>query len=158
MTVEKGVLARISPETIIRGLRTDEEIRAFADSLSRRFARFAFPDDFVEAVSSMRKRIVDKHRKDTDEGNAYRALREIRVSASPSWEAPAPNIEFLFILEGSGPISQPLEEALTSLIGRFKTEGAFCDPAFRIVSLEDMTAASYLASDRLDLDHLSRGK
>ncbi len=85
-------------------------------------------------------------------------MREIRVTASPSWDAPEPHIEFLFILEGGGQASKAFEAAITSLVGRFKAEGVFRDPTYRIVSLEDLTAASYLASDRLDLEHLSRGK
>ncbi len=55
MTVEKAVLVGVPAKTIIRGLRTDEEIRVFAESLSRRFARCAFPDDFVAAICSIQK-------------------------------------------------------------------------------------------------------
>nr|WP_294523765.1 hypothetical protein [uncultured Rhodopila sp.] len=45
MTVEKSVVA-----TWLRtpGWTDDEEIRAFAEALARKAARFAFPDDFVE--------------------------------------------------------------------------------------------------------------
>ena len=100
MTIEKSVLLAMPSDQRIRGLNSDEEVRNFAGCLSRKFSRFAFPDDFVAAVDQMRDRLVKKHGKDSDEGRTYRGLREIRVLASPSWDAAQPHLEFLFVPNG----------------------------------------------------------
>jgi hypothetical protein len=93
MTVEKNVLMALTQSD--RGVRDDVEARAFAECLSR---RFAFPDDFVEAVGPMQDRIKKRHDKDSPEGKTYSALREIRVSALPAWNDAAPKIEFISCL------------------------------------------------------------
>ena len=158
MTIEKSVLIQIPHERKIRGLGTDEEVRAFAECLSRRFSRFAFPDDFVEAVSAIRDRLISKHGKSTEEGNAYATLREIRVVVSPAWDDGNPNIEFLFVQSEVRAVTDVLERAIEDLMARFKPTGPFREVHHRIVSLMSMTAALYLASDPLDLDHLSRSR
>ncbi len=84
MTVEKTVVA--TWDRII-GCQNDEEIRAFGKALSRKCSRFAFPDDFNAFIRKLQKRMNDKHEKTSDEGLALRALREIRVQATPSWDA-----------------------------------------------------------------------
>lgn len=58
MTVEKAVVASW---TRTDGCRTDEQRRAFATALSRKRARFAFPDDFVAAARQLQDRLADKH-------------------------------------------------------------------------------------------------
>lgn len=81
MTVEKPVLAEWERQS---GCFNDEEIRALGQALARKRARFAFPDDFNEFAKKLQKRLKEKHDKQSDEGEALRALREIRVSAEPS--------------------------------------------------------------------------
>ena len=71
MTVEKSVLAGVSKNSIVRGIRSDTESREFAESLSRRFVRFAFPDDFVTAVRPMQERLKSKHGRKSEEGRTY---------------------------------------------------------------------------------------
>ena len=95
MTVEKSVLADIPKSSVVHGVRNNAKARAFAEGISRKFSRFAFPDDFVAAVREIQARLKQKHGKDSPEGDAYRVLREIRVVATPKWEAPQPIIEFL---------------------------------------------------------------
>jgi hypothetical protein len=156
MTVEKSVLIALPLENRVRGVRNDAEARAFAECLSRRFARFAFPDDFVAAVGQLQERIKKKHARDTPEGRTYRSLREIRVSAQPSWNAENPLIEFLFVLEHPNELDQSVDDEIGKLMDRFVPTGVFQQPRHRIVTLQDMSAALYLSTDRLDLDHLSR--
>ena len=85
MTVEKSIVATW---TRTAGCTTDEEARRFAQALARKRVRFAFPDDFNNLVRGLQERIGGKHDKTTDEGRALRSLREVRVTASPSWDDP----------------------------------------------------------------------
>ena len=156
MAVEKPLVATWER---IPGWSTDAESRAFALALSRKRIRFAFPDDFTALVRRLQSRLADKHEKNTDEGRGLRALDEIRVQASPSWDAPEANIFFWFIrkeseadFEGKN-WANLLQEwlKLVPTSGRFKTiEG-------QVVTLQDMTAREYVDSDPLDLDRLSSG-
>jgi hypothetical protein len=76
MTVEKSV-AMSWRRT--QGCRSDDEVRAFAEALARKRQRFAFPDDFTAATKALQGRLRGKHDKQTSEGQALRALPEIRV-------------------------------------------------------------------------------
>jgi hypothetical protein len=155
MTIEKSVLAGFPKESFIRGLTNDTNIRAFAESVARRFSRFAFPEDFVTAVRPIQERLKDKHGRNSPEGEIYRSLREIRVVATPSWDASQPSVEFLFVKTSDGPVSDEMDEALSTLMTKFLATGKFGSAEYRIVSLAAMSAAIYVASDPLDLDHLS---
>lgn len=153
MTVEKAVVAGW---TRVAGCPTDDDARAFAQALARKRARVAFPDDFVALIQQLQKRLIDKHDKQSDEGAALRALREIRVQAAPSWEAPDVEILLLFIRDSGdhGFGGQPWDRWLDAWLrlvppdGRFQVDGL-------VQTLEDLTAADYVGSDPLDLHHLS---
>lgn len=153
MTVEKAMVMRW---TRISGCTSDAEIRAFAQALARKRARFAFPDDFTLWLRRLQDRLVDKHDRNSPEGRALRALREIRVQATPSWEAAAVTSMFFFIRHGDdadfeGTAWQHFLDEWLKLVparGRFTAQG-------QISSLDELTASDYVHSDRLDLDHLS---
>ena len=156
MTIEKPLLATWDR---IPGWSTDAEARNFALALSRKRARFAFPNDFNWLAKKLQTRLTDKHERNTDEGRGLRALQEIRVQASPSWDAALVEIFFWFVrkdgeadFEGKS-WADLLNEWLMLVLpaGRFKTVSG------QIVMLEDMTAQDYVDSDPLDLDHLSTG-
>jgi hypothetical protein len=156
MAVEKPLLATWDR---IPGWSTDAEARAFALALSRKRLRFAFPDDFTALVRKLQSRLADKHEKNSDEGRGLRALDEIRVQATPSWDALQYNIFFWFVRKESDAYfegrnwAELLKEwlKLVPTTGRFKTiEG-------QVVTLQDMTAREYVDSDPLDLDRLSTG-
>jgi hypothetical protein len=154
MTLEKPVVAAWSR---VPGCRSDREARAFAQALARKRARFAFPDDFSELARGLQTRLVKQHDKATDEGRALQALREIRVQASPAWEAERTELFFWFVrdeqetdFEGKrwdGLLEHWL--ALVPMSGRFSLAQG------RVVTLSDMTGAEYVGSDPLDLDYLS---
>lgn len=156
MTVEKPLLAMWQRTP---GWSTDLEARAFALALSRKRVRFAFPDDFTALAKRLQGRIADKHEKNTDEGRGLRALREIRVLASPSWDAPQVDLLFWFVRNEShadfeGQSWAVLLEVWLKLVrptGRFKSIDG------QVISLEDMTAREYVDSDPLDLDNVSTG-
>jgi hypothetical protein len=155
MTVEKSIVATW---TRTPGCQSDEEARRFAQALARKRVRFAFPDDFNDLVRKLQSRIEGKHDRVSDEGRALRSLREIRVTASPSWDASeAVHLFFWFMrnatettFEGKG--WDGLLDAWTKLVvarGRFtKVEGV-------VTTLGDVSAEDYLNSDPLDLDYLS---
>jgi hypothetical protein len=154
MTVEKAVVAQWAR---IAGCRTDAEARRFALALVRKRARVAFPDDFTTLVERLQARLLEKHDKQSEEGRALRALREIRVRAAPSWDAPTVEVTFWFIRE---------EEAidfegrrwdifLDSWLQLIPASGRFRHVHGTVLALEDLTAKEYVESDPLDLDHLS---
>lgn len=153
MTVEKAIVASW---TRTPGCNTDDERRAFAMALSRKRARFAFPDDFVAAARKLQDRLVGKHDKQTDEGAHLQALREIRVRAAPSWDHDPAHLTWWFIKDREPVDVKPAWNAFadqwTSL---FDGTGRFClDPPV-VCRLDDITAREYTESDVLDLDRLS---
>lgn len=155
MTVEKAVVSKWQR---IPGCQNDQDIRALQQALARKRTRFAFPDDFTQFANKLQRRMQDKHdKKESPEGSALRALREIRVRAEPSWDESEVHLMFWFIRHEQQNQFQGIDwdlflEQWLKLIpksGRFKrVEGL-------VVSLEDMTAKDYVESDPLDLDHLS---
>ena len=155
MTVEKALVAGW---TCIHGWGSDEELRAFAQSLARKRSRFAFPDDFVAAANRLQAHMVARHNRQTDEGAHLRALREIRVRAAPSWNAGQVRLTWWFVMDND-PHDVPADWA--ALLDRWLSlfehgEGRrFHLDAAIACRLEDMTARDYVDSDRLDLDRLS---
>jgi hypothetical protein len=154
MTVEKPVLAGW-PRT--PGCRSDYEARAFAEALARKRARFAFPDDFNELAHDLRNRIDSKHDRNSDEGRALRALREIRVQATPSWQAPQVSLVLWFIRHGDQPTfeGRNWDDLLDQWLRRIHPSGRFTSVTGAITTLDDLSAFAYTMSDRLDLDHLT---
>ena len=155
MTVEKALVAGW---TRIHGWRSDEELRAFAQSLARKRSRFAFPDDFVDAASRLQAHMVARHNRQTDEGAHLRALREIRVRAAPSWKADQIRLSWWFVKDDD-PQDVPVDWSvlLDRWLDLFEQGegGRFRLDAPVACRLEDMTARDYVDSDRLDLDRLS---
>jgi hypothetical protein len=154
MTVEKSVVAQWNH---ISGCSTDEERRALGKALARKRSRFAFPDDFIEFSGKLQHRLRDKHNKSSVEGEALRALREIRVRAYPSWNDPEVELMFWFIrnednltFEGMG-----WHELFKKWLDLVPESGRFKIVEGQVVTLEDLSAKDYTESDSLDLDHLS---
>jgi hypothetical protein len=154
MTVEKAVVATWAR---IWGCQSDADTRSLAEALARKRSRFAFPDDFSMFAQKLQKRMQDKHEKPTDEGAALRALREIRVSAIPAWNADAIELIFWFIRAETDDRFQDKEwhEWLDSWLKLIPASGRFSSVDGSVVTLDDMTAKEYVQSDRLDLDRLS---
>jgi hypothetical protein len=156
MTVEKAVVAAWER---IPGCQSDADIRDLGEALSRKRSRFAFPDDFNKFAHKLQKRMQDKHEKSTDEGEALRALREIRVSATPDWDAQKVELIFWFIRAEKDDRFQDKEwhKLLDIWLQLLPASGRFSPVYGFVKSLEDMTAKEYTQSDRLDLDRLSSG-
>lgn len=153
-TLEKAALARFSVDRQA-GVAVEAEARTLAEALGRKRSRAAFPDDFTALVSPLQRRVIERHNRDSDEGRFLRALQEIRVIATPDWQADAIDIELLFVFESIAIIPQGADEQATALVGRVIAGGHYPTVVARVVSLDTLSAAAYVASDRLDLDHLS---
>jgi hypothetical protein len=154
MTVEKPVVAKWQR---IAGWSTDGQARIFAMSLARKRVRFAFPDDFTALATALQSRLTEKHGKQSREGCALRALREIRVHAAPSWEDQTMTVTFWFVRrdEDIDFLGESWAVFLENWLKLVPEGGRFAKVQGQITTLEDMTAADYVASDPLDLDHLS---
>ena len=157
MAVEKAVVAGWE-RTV--GCYEDHEVRRLSLALARKRARVAFPDDFVAFVSNITRRMASKHEKDSDEGRALRALREIRVRAAPSWDAEYVHLFFWFIRseDESTFEKQRWDYYLAAWLKRLPIGGRFTSVDGVVQTLDDLTAREYVESDPLDLDHLSIAK
>jgi hypothetical protein len=155
MTVDKRVAATW-PRTA--GCNSDAEARAFALALGRKRTRFAFPNDFVSHARKLQNRIQDKHARDSIEGRALRALREIRVLATPSWNDAAVALMYWFIRDEGDPDFEGTawESILEKWLALVPPSGRFQTVEGELTSLARLTADDYVHSDPLDLDHLSR--
>ena len=157
MTIEKPVVTQWSR---VIGCNTDEESRALTEALARKRLRFAFPNDFTRFAETLISRLEEKHGKHSDEGEALRALREIRIKASPpSWNESQMQLMFWFIraeteLNFEGKTWDTYLKAWLNLVPK---SGRFTEVDGDVVTLEDITAKDYVESDPLDLDHLSTG-
>jgi hypothetical protein len=154
MTTEKAVLAAWERTP---GCSNDQEIRRLSFALARKRARFAFPDDFVECASQLRKRLSSKHDKDSPEGRALRRLREIRVRAEPSWDADAIALTLWFVRDEDDLDfdDESWDRHLEAWLRLVPPRGRFGPIEGFVLALEDLTAKDYVESDLLDLDHLS---
>lgn len=156
MCIDKAVLAEW---TRVPGWSTDQEIRAFADCLRRKSSRFAYPDDSVSFCGKLSARMQDKHGKDSDEGRALEALREIRVAAEPEWDAEEIRLTFWFIKESGAETlfkTESWPKLLNKWLALLPPSGRFKSVEGQLTTLADMTAEEYVDSDVLDLDRLSR--
>jgi len=153
MSVDKTLLAAL-PRTV--GCRSDEERRRFASAVAQKYSRFAFPDDFVEIVSPLRKRLILRSGKQSAEGKAVTALYQVRVRAAESWNETRIETYFWFLWDETDPSTEGIDWP------------KWCDEWLRLIKpsdkyevmgsaagLEDLTAREYIESDALDLDHLS---
>jgi hypothetical protein len=155
MTVEKSILVTWAR---LPGWSTDDEGRRFAQALARKRIRFAFPNDFNELVRKLQSRIDDKHDRLSDEGRALRALREIRVTASPSWDDPKGVTLFFWFLRNENEATfdgRTWDTWLDAWKKLVPATGRFASVEGVVVALRDMTAQEYQESDPLDLDYLS---
>lgn len=154
MTVEKPV---VENWTHRRGCLTDHDSRRFSAAIERKNTRAAFPEEFSQRVRPLVRRIRDKHKKATEEGDALRALREIRVEASPAWDAEQVSLFFWFVRypEDQTYEGTAWDEYLERWRGLVEVGGKYAEVDGAVVTLEDMTGHDYVHSDQLDLEHLS---
>jgi hypothetical protein len=154
MTIEKSVLVALPREP---GLHTDADIRAFGRALARKRSRFAFPNSFVDFVRPLQKRMVARYGKTSEEGQHASALREIRVTASPSWRA-APSDIFFWFIKQREPDTPQWPKWQQQWLGLMTPTDTYQHIDGVVAHLEDITALDYTTSEHLDLDQLSGGE
>jgi hypothetical protein len=155
MTVHKAIVAGWERTP---GMRSDAEAQAFARALARKRSRLAFPDDFTRFVAPLRDRICEKHERRSPEGEALRSLAEIRVLATPSWDAPQVSTTFFLIRHEGSPLvfdGKRWDQWVDLWLQRMAPLGAFAAPEGLATDYATLSAADYLASSALDLEHLS---
>jgi hypothetical protein len=152
MTVTKNVLASW---TRVRGCPTLEDQTELARALKRKRGRFAFPDDFNVLCDALQRRLIEKHNRQSPEGTALRRLREIRVEASPDWNAAGVKLMFWFV-RNQGDFDTDWSQHLAAWLRLVPPTGRYTQVNGQVATLNEMSAADYVHSIRLDLDHLSR--
>lgn len=154
MTVEKSVVAAW---TRTLGCGTDQETRDMARALARKRTRWAFPDEFTLLAGKLQSRMQEKHDKQSEEGAALRALREIRVRAAPTWDSNPIDVMFWFIRKENEPDfkGKSWDKLLENWLKLVPVTGRFGPVNGVVMSLDDLTARDYVERDPLDLDHLS---
>lgn len=152
-TVHKSVVATWEHTP---GCQSDDERRRLAAGLARFRQRFAFPDSFNAMVQPIRKWIESKRSKQSPHGNFVRAMHEVRVRCD-DWEKPT-ELTFYAIVN-----RKPEDAEMADWTAAAKTleekaaavKGEFPQPEFQIVRYDDLSAAEYLETDRLDWEGLS---
>ncbi len=146
-----------------RGCEDENQQLEFARALETFFGRFAFPDDFVASVASLRKAILSKYSKGESElGKAVRSIREIRVFPHASWsDKTSVPITFIAVLDDEGEREladrEAIEKQIWPKISAIDWQGPFSlhDDGLYLATLADLTAADYLNSYPLDVNSLS---
>jgi hypothetical protein len=119
-------------------------------------ARFAFPDDFTDLAGKLVDRLGEKHGKTSVEGDALRALREIRVHAAPAWDADSVTLSFYFLRDDDAASQdQDWSTLLVAWLKLVPAQGRFAKVYGQVTTYDELTASDYRESDALDLDHLS---
>ena len=154
-TLEKRLLAQFSAQRV-KGAENASEQRRIASTLARKRARAALPDDFVSFIAPLQKHVKARHGKNSDEGRFLKAAREIRVIAEPSWDAERVNITLLFLFNRLDEIPTDADTRVAAFISLL-TDTSLYTATGLVRALDQITAASYLDSDALDLDSLSDG-
>jgi hypothetical protein len=156
LTVEKAILLAIKPKQRKCAVRNDVEAQILSEGIARKFSRFAFPDEFTEALSKFRNSIIGRHDKNSQAGRTFQALKEIRVANSNGWADLKSEIEFLFLFENDEDITQECGSCIDDLMNHFVVNERFpVIPSFRCVTFKDITADTYRRSLLLDLNFLS---
>jgi hypothetical protein len=133
------------------GFSSEELQRKFAYALERKFGRFAFPDAFNAAITKFNNYIREKHGKDSDIGKALATLKEVRVRATPNWDANPAEILFYFLFEPAQ--LQLMRTELTKLVDKIAWGDSYrweMDNKYILVALDDITGRDYAESVALD--------
>ncbi len=154
LTLEKSIVAKCRR---IQGCRDSREARRFGRAVARKRQRFAFPEDFV-AFARPLEALLKRQGKQAGAPMAHiECLEEIRVIATPDWNASKVELQFLFVKSNDPPNGSDWSAFVSSWM-----EALGSHPRFTIQSaiagfLRDFDAEAYTESDPLDLDALSPG-
>jgi hypothetical protein len=129
-----------------RGFRTTEEADIFAQTVGRKFSRFAFTDEFHESVEPFLDRVREKHGSLTKpEGEFFAKVRQIRVEAD--WSAEEIEATLIFILDPNDLPAIPEKDVLEPPEDLVRWYGGGRRPdeiASRLANTDDEGARLYL--------------
>jgi len=151
-TIDKSLASHWS---FHKGCKNAVEQQRFAAAIARKRNRFAFPDELVELLRPMQRRIVKKHSKNSAEGESLRILREIRLAVTPSMEAEEIACFFYFIVADESLITPELEEQCTAWTDLITPSSVYISFDAIVTSYNGISALEYISSIPLDLDYLS---
>jgi hypothetical protein len=158
MTLHKSVLAGFERK---EGFKCDRRRIQFADALSRKHGRFAFPTEFNDSVlAPLRDRVMRAHKKDSDQGAVYRSILSTRAVASPSWSSAEVKVGFRYVVapEEDREAERPMIAAIISEhLGKIKWPKGFSaeDPPFVLQTMDEMTAQEWVDSQEIDWQFIS---
>lgn len=142
------------------GFSSPREQRRLALALERKLGRFAFPDDIVRALGPLRKQASSKHDKDSQKGEIFRSLRQIRIRAAPYWEAEDTELALLVITHTGDLLivdSKIIGDEIQRLIEKIRLPDGYrwSEPAFEVRSASQFSAEDIFESQALDFQYLS---
>lgn len=123
-TIAKSLLHQ---DERIPGVASLQQVRELAQSLGRRYGRFAFPDDVAAWLAPLQEIAKKKARRpNSPEGHAFARVRQIRVRSERGWSAPPYVLAFTFVLDEGElsfePDAEPDPELALWLPGRGRTD------------------------------------
>lgn len=144
-----------------QGFSDSNEKLRFASALERKFGRFAFPDNFNTALSGFQSRVWSKHDKNSNIGNIYRSIKQIRFRATPNWNVPSRKISIIFILQDKSSMTETKDEIQSELkaqVDKIELPKGYnwANPKFVLLFLSELSAEEFLESQAADFDFLSR--
>jgi hypothetical protein len=158
LAIDFDVVASVRKETVARwprspGCETSAEQRAFSQALARHRRRYAFPDNFNEAMGPLRKFIKRREGKNSAAGRFVDAISQIRVGSN-DWANPL--IIDLVCIMSEPPSLDQLEDWKQPMDEMLKTFSAvYPGSTIQASHPDEMSASEYLGLIRLDLDGLS---
>lgn len=150
-TVEKTLLGAWSRH---QGCFSDSDRRLLGKQLARKRFRAALPDKFTPWFKPLRNRFSRLAGSSSADAMVFQELCEIRIQASPSWDAPRVDVFIWFVLKDGAPVLDR-SAVLEGWLAKLPPTDPFVACQGRIVRYEDMTGLEYIDSDPLDLDHMS---
>jgi hypothetical protein len=137
-TIAKQQLASLPRQPAVT---SDEEVRRFAGSVSRKFGRYAFPDEVAEILNPLRDFVLSRAPKEASPvGQVFKDVVELRVESSNGWQA-APYELVLIVVVAPGTLptfadDKAPEEVPASLRRRFFSEDGSVKAALGEVAQE----------------------
>lgn len=150
-TVAKDVLISW-PRT--EGCPSDQDQRVLASKLARHRQRFAFPDAFNDLIQPLRRLVQKKRKAQSHIGNFIREIDEFRVVCN-DWSNPTELTILVIVKREATEAEGPSWDAAIKGMAAKALHDDFPEPEWRVVTMEDISAAEYQNSDRLDWDGLS---
>ena len=97
------------------GVLEDNEVRRFAGTVSRKFGRFAFPDEVVACLDPLRKVLSSKASKPASLlGKCLQNIYSIRIESTNGWQKAPYEIHLIVVLE---PVALGEIEGANSTVG-----------------------------------------